>query len=204
MRIRLDGFHVIFNGPSQVGKTTLGSMLVEASGAEAVEFKERLVSVVLALMNVTRSQWDEWYEDDKDKKRPQLLMRSCRGAQQLVSEKMIKPALGAGFFGSVAASDASYHQKGTVYLDGGFDSELAEVVRAHSADRVIVIRLHGNCGKGYEKKDCRPTDTRHYLQKESHPKVGFIDIDNSGQINTVFRLMEKEIDDRMDIIRGAI
>lgn len=204
MRSRLNGFHIIFNGPPQVGKTTLGSMLVEASGAEAVEFKERLVSVVLALMDVSRSSWDQWYEDDKEKGRPQLLGHSCRGVQQLVAEKMIKPALGSGFFGAVAAADASYHPKGTVYLDGGFDSELNEIARVHPRDRIIVVRVHGNGDKSYESTQDRPKDTRAYLQEADHPQIRFIDIDNSGQVNTVFSILQIEIENAMDVLRGAI
>jgi hypothetical protein len=201
---RLDGFHIFFNGPPQVGKTTLGLMLVEASSAEGVEFKKRLVEIILAMTAVTADQWDIWYAEGKEKIRPELFNYSCRGIQQVVAEKMIKPSLGLDFFGKAGVRDTELNKHGTVYLDGGFKEELDSILEVHRHDRVIVIQLSGNGGKSFVATTERGADTRYYLDPKDYPQVSFLSVVNDGQINTVYQIMEMQIERQMDVLRGAI
>lgn len=173
---KLGGYVVIFNGPPRSGKDTLAKYLCGATLAVPRAFKTQLVSIALTIAGVSREEWGDWYEMDKEAPRDELWGHSCRSFLILISEDMIKPHLSPSYFGEIEAKSMAGNQLylseyGAVYSDSGFNEELSKVVEAVGADRVIVVQLHrqGTTFNG---------DSRKYLDRDQFPGVVFLQQQN--------------------------
>ncbi len=189
----LAGIHIAFNAPPSAGKDTLVAMLVDATHASAFEFKAQVINLCLALTGLGQGQWEEWYREDKELVRPQLLGHSCRSLQILIAETFIKPNFGQGYFAESVCRESMRAVNGAAYSDLGFNEELAVVANKAPGNSVIVVRVFRD-GYSYEATEKRAKDSRYYINPDDYPDVVFIDVHNEeGKPRESFQLMFDEI-----------
>lgn len=172
---------VIFNGPPRVGKDTLSRLIVPyLSGPVRITcFKEKLYDATFTRLLpefqlfAPRDWWgSEKYDDLKDDPLAKLVMQdgfegTARECLIHVSEDIIKPAFGAGYFGEMMADTLKPGYN--IISDGGFGPELDPVIEA--ADYVVVVRLYKT---GYTFAG----DSRNYIDIDiegAHPDLSFTD-----------------------------
>ena len=158
---------LILNGPPGIGKDTLANMLCEVAPVIRGEFKHFLY--------VEAAQWIQDYVKDAEnittaivkarnenrelKELPWFLELSVRRILQIVSEDVVKPAIGKDYFGRIAAKYWYGKHIHHVISDGGFSEEVNAVCDKFGAENVTVIRLKAP-GFTFE------TDSRKYLMRD--------------------------------------
>jgi len=158
---------LILNGPPGIGKDTLANMLCEVAPVIRGEFKhflyveaaEWMQEHVKSAENITTAIVKARNENRELKELPWFLELSVRRILQIVSEDVVKPALGKDYFGRVAAK--YWYGKYTHHIisDGGFSEEVNAVCDKFGAENVTVIRLKAP-GFTFE------TDSRKYLMQD--------------------------------------
>ncbi len=175
---------LIFNAPPRSGKDTLGRLIPHyLPGAVRHDcFKEALydatyVRLEQAFKEFTPRHWWGSAEYDALKDDSDALLALTDGFEGTareclihVSEDIIKPRYGDGYFGEVMAD--KLRTGWTVITDGGFGPELEPVYKA--SDYCIVVRLSRD---GFDFSG----DSRNYIAKGDWPLVHFIDLDITGQ-----------------------
>lgn len=181
---------VIFNAPPSAGKDTAAALMDKYLGSDEVNlcsFKKTLVELAIKLSGLSERQWADIYTRElKDVADYRLQVQgipvSPRRYLIWISEEVIKPVFGDGFFGREAGNQLDQH-KINAFSDGGFAPELDELMwrSAQLEDffcypEVAVARIH--------REGCTfANDSRGYLQEEdiAFPQhVKFVDIYNDG------------------------
>jgi len=158
---------LILNGPPGIGKDTLANMLCEVAPVIRGEFKhflyveaaEWIQEHVKSAENITTAIVKARNENRELKELPWFLELSVRRILQIVSEDVVKPALGKDYFGRVAAEYWYGKYIHHVISDGGFSEEVNAVCDKFGAENVTVIRLKAP-GFTFE------TDSRKYLMRD--------------------------------------
>lgn len=175
---------IILNGPPDSGKdAAIKGILneVEVDGWYHQMFKTPLYEITAAIYRIPLDTFVEWATDRELKERPTSALNGLSPRQALieVSEEVIKPYYGKGYFGEAAAMDVKStptHPNGTyiMFSDGGFVEEAIPVFDVVGRENSLVIRLHRE-GRTYEG------DSRRYLQPEDfNREVEFVDVDNDS------------------------
>jgi hypothetical protein len=180
MSLELAGKVVVFNGPPRSGKDTLAAFIRGATQAKPMEFKRKLIELALMISGVSSSDWEFWYQEDKEQPRNDLGGHSCRSFLIMVSEEMIKPHMGSDYFGLAAANELEMYLPGhgVVFTDSGFPAELQCVVNVVGAENVIVVQLMRD-GTDFSG------DSRVYLSPRDFPEVTFLSQNNNGPAEEV-------------------
>ena len=158
---------LILNGPPGIGKDTLANMLCEVAPIIRGEFKHFLYveaaqwiqDHVKGAENITTAIVKARNENRDLKELPWFLELSVRRILQIVSEDVVKPAMGKDYFGRVAAEYWYGKHIHHVISDGGFSEEVNAVCDKFGAENVTVIRLKAP-GFTFE------TDSRKYLMQD--------------------------------------
>jgi len=158
---------LILNGPPGIGKDTLANMLCEVAPVIRGEFKhflyveaaEWIQEHVKSAENITTAIVKARNENRELKELPWFLELSVRRILQIVSEEVVKPAMGKDYFGRVAAEYWYGKYIHHVISDGGFSEEVNAVCDKFGAENVTVIRLKAP-GFTFE------TDSRKYLMRD--------------------------------------
>lgn len=184
MSLELAGKVVVFNGPPRSGKDTLAAFIRGATQAKPMEFKRKLIELALMISGVSPSDWEFWYQQDKEEPHNDLGGHSCRSFLIMVSEEMIKPHMGGDYFGLAAATELEMYLPGhgVVFTDSGFPAELQCVVNVAGAENVIVVQLMRD-GTDFSG------DSRAYLSVDDFPSVKFIALRNNGPAEEVAALL---------------
>lgn len=171
---------VVFNGPPRSGKDTLAAFIRGVTKAKPMEFKRKLIELALMISGVSSSDWEFWYQKDKEQPHNDLGGHSCRSFLIMVSEEMIKPHMGSDYFGLAAANELEMYLPGhgVVFTDSGFSAELQCVVNVAGAENVIVVQLQRD-GTDFSK------DSRVYLSPRDFPEVTFLAQNNNGPAEEV-------------------
>jgi hypothetical protein len=159
---------VILNAPPCAGKDTLADVLCDLKYTQddlnftKAEFKGALYSIASAVSGVRRSEVVRLCQHRvlKDTLQvPAFDGRTPREYLIFISETLIKPTMGAAYFGRAVVQSIRNIQPGTdvVFSDGGFPAEIPPLVEEFNG-HVVVIRLHR---PGYTFAG----DSRTYLDK---------------------------------------
>lgn len=150
---------VILNAPPASGKDTIGGILADWHGWEALSFKKPMFDLAKSLLGEDKyAQFLELYNDRSTKDKPTSL---CGGLSPRdffihISEKMCKPLFGEQYFGERFLELVS-DKVTTVVTDGGFPQEVRPMLDA--GHKVVIVRLFRN---GYEFSN----DSRRYLTEQ--------------------------------------
>lgn len=133
---------IIFNGPPGSGKDEACSYLTCQHGFKHLSFKYQLFIEAIKYYNVSKEWFMFGYQDRNTKEQPEVLLngKSRREALIHVSEDIIKPKYGKGFFGKQAAKQIN-SVNDYCFSDGGFIEELQEIINTIGAKNVTVIQL---------------------------------------------------------------
>lgn len=136
---------VLLCGPPGSGKDESARLLVHSlQNACHKEMKSALHACVMQHFNISPELWRQLCEREH-KETPQVCLggRSPRQAQIYVSEQLIKPTYGDGYFALKALEDFE-SGKINVVSDSGFSVE-ADVMCSHlGAENVLIVRLSRN------------------------------------------------------------
>lgn len=175
---------VVLNGPIGVGKDTLALALQNTrAGIELMALKDALFTDTAKYFGVPRAEFIARHNDRNLKELPwwRLILAnkkatgealSTRQALIHVSESVIKPRFGLGYYGKCAgqvASLAHHFGKLPVFTDGGFNEEAIAMVEAAGPEaRLLVVRLH--------RPGCSfAGDSRDYIAAE-HPRICYAEV----------------------------
>lgn len=165
---------IVLNGPPGVGKDTIARAMKEMLGATTqLEFKAQLFTELSLWSGVSVHELKARNSNRALKELPWDKLNGLSVRQGLihVSEDIIKPRYGDGYFGVAAASraEAVIETGGVpVFSDGGFNVEIQALASAVGPDvPVLVVRLHRD-GCTYDG------DSRSYITL-SHPSVHLVD-----------------------------
>ena len=165
---------IVLNGPPGVGKDTIARAMTEMLGAPVkLEFKTQLFTELALWSGVPVHELIARNSDRSLKEVPwdKLKGLSVRQALIHVSEDIIKPRYGAGYFGTAAAARAEQVIEAggvPVFSDGGFNVEIQALASAVGPDvPVLVVRMHRD-GCSFDG------DSRSYITL-SHPSVHLVD-----------------------------
>jgi hypothetical protein len=173
---------ILLNGPPGAGKDTAGKILKQhwprmSPPLEVGKFSRRLKESVHADFGYPSLPHD-YFEDCKD--RPLALFNgmSPREAYIFKSETMVKPNLGAEFYGRIFLRDMwMEYRRGvrTVAItDSGFISEVAPLADVIGPENILLIHIRAEMrGKTFAG------DSRSYLQLQN---VETLDISNNATI----------------------
>lgn len=168
---------IIFNAPPRAGKDTLARLIPEylPGPVQQTCFKEALYDETYARVQqqfrnfVPRKWWGSAdYDDLKDDEYAQIALTdgfegTARQCLIHVSEDIIKPTHGEGYFGERVADRLL--PGCNILTDGGFGPELEPIIAA--SDHVLVIQL--------ERPGCSfAGDSRRYIDPAQYPSLRFI------------------------------
>jgi hypothetical protein len=153
---------VILNGPPGCGKDTIAEILEAAYCYTKVAFKDILYKETADHYDFPVEALIQLCTDRESKETPQPFLggRSPRGALQHVSERIIKPAKGKGYFGEQLALTCAAIPGDCVVSDGGFVEEVLPLLATFTNIRIVRLYREG-C-------DFRE-DTREYLWQNKFP-----------------------------------
>lgn len=176
----LQGKVVLLNAPPNTGKDFAAEYLNKATAAHVFEFKSTIFNIAIAMTGLSREEYFEIYNNRELKELPhqKFLGKSPRGLNIWISENVMKPEFGEGYFGkAVVPAVMDNLHKGVVFSDSGFPQEASEVCKyLERPSDLVVVRFTRN-GATFEG------DSRDYLKEEDLPKgVRFFDTDNDGDI----------------------
>jgi len=166
---------IIMNGPPGVGKDTLTDIMVDRISAIKNEFKKALYKETAKYYNFDLDLFiylatSREYKDNLKSPFSIHTGMTPRKALIYVSENVIKPLHGNGYFGERAADNL---EEGiNVFSDGGgWYDELLPVIK--EADNTVIFRLHRE-GFTFEG------DSRHYysdnIPESVKDKIKIVDI----------------------------
>ena len=175
----LRGFPVVFiNGPPRAGKDTAANALAaQIGGAHVMRFAESVKRGTNALFGLPPDTPTDAFEHCKEAPTPVFLGMTPRQAYIMFSQKMVKPATTADFFGRVFTQrlrDLAFrHPHGMVVVpDSGFVAEMEPVVYATGRDAAMLIRVHADA------RGCSfASDSRSFVTANG---VHTVDLTNDG------------------------
>lgn len=132
---------IVTNGPPASGKDAACEYLKDR-GFVHIEFKEALFEDVINYFDVSKEWFFNGYTREQKNVREEFLGgMSRREALIFVSEEVVKPSLGDGYYGKVA-SDKMLNGVDYCISDGGFVEELSHIINKFSRDDIVVVRLY--------------------------------------------------------------
>lgn len=156
---------IILNAPPGAGKDTIGELIEKWAKKHVVHmsFKAQMFDIARAMLGARNYEaFIEAYNDRNRKERPLKFLngKSPRQFMIWISEDVIKPQFGNGYFGKRFSDDAKGCEYPIICTDGGFPDEVtALILRGHT---VKLCRLHRD---GYTFEG----DSRNYI----HLPVGW-------------------------------
>lgn len=186
---------LVLNGPPGAGKDTIGSLLTH-HGYEIASFKDPMWAVAREVLGPTL--YEEFFirygtRDLKENPWDAINGLSPRQLFIKISEDWVKPLMGDGHFGYLAADKASERleelqsfdrNKGLVFTDGGFGPEIHDLGLIPGAV-VLVIRLYRD---GYTFEG----DSRSYMD-ESFLDVHLTDGNPQEAVDTILESIHERI-----------
>ena len=176
----LCGKVIILNSPPAAGKNALADALTERTGASHKAMKDKLYILTDALFGLSEGTTERLNDDREQKERRhpfyvisterfndlQLYMKTgygyltpsipddgcmitVREALIYVSELVVKPSFGSAYFGKELACNVDL-ESGTVVSDGGFSSEIQEVVNKVGKENVYVVQFTREGASSFE------------------------------------------------------
>lgn len=150
---------IILNAPPHAGKDTIGNLVKDESPVplRMLSFKQPMFEIALAMLGPKRyADFLLAYNDRSQKEKPQSFLsgKSPRQFMIWISEDVIKPRFGNGYFGKRFAEIAEQSDIPVICTDGGFPDEVIELIRA--GHEVKLCRLH-RTGYTFE------SDSRDYI-----------------------------------------
>lgn len=136
---------VLLNAPPLAGKDTVADKFVlRRDDVRQRRFKDALMRITACIYSLEPSELESINNDRSIKEKPIEAFngRSCRQALIHVSEVVIKPNFGKGYFGKISAD--SIPQDGNelyMFSDSGFSEEVVPIVKKFGADNVAIIKL---------------------------------------------------------------
>lgn len=167
----------LLNGPPGCGKDTAGAMLANMLEGCTLKFAESLKEATHRMLagfvgnGIVPFDWDA-YEDCKDAPNPDFFGVTPRQMYIAVSEKLLKPLLGHGFFGREMALriGALWDAGSVVITDCGFQEEVDALRDALPDAKYHLVRLR--------RKGCDfSADSRGYIH---NPGGTLAEIANDG------------------------
>lgn len=155
---------ILLNGPKESGKDTLARLVNERADYVHMEFKARLYEIGAKMAGLPLGDYIWLCVDRSAKEAPTPLLGGKSPREHLiwVSEGVIKPLCGEGYFGLHLADKVAFEidmfGEGAVVSDSGFLEELIPIVGLDESYHVNVhvVRLH--------KEGCSfAGDSRDYL-----------------------------------------
>lgn len=136
---------IILNAPPGAGKDTIGSLVKDESPVplRLLSFKQPMFEIALAMLGPGKyREFLTAYNDREQKEKPHDFLNgmSCRQFMIWISEEVIKPRFGNGYFGKRFAEEAERSDIPVICTDGGFHDEVIELIRG--GHEVKVCRLH--------------------------------------------------------------
>lgn len=145
---------ILLNGPPRSGKDFIAKALVRTSVTESgghsaslrwvrYAFADQLKRMTHRLYDINDLGRADFFEDKKDESCPEFYGLTPRQAYIAVSEKLIKPTHGDGFFGEVLSKKIALgHPTAQVVVpDSGFPGE-AETLALHSGREIYKVDIH--------------------------------------------------------------
>lgn len=155
---------IVLNAPPGAGKDTIGKMVSFYSPGEQcrlISFKQPMFEIALAILGKEKyNRFILAYDDREQKEKPHDFLNgmTCREFMIWISEDVIKPRFGNGYFGKRFAEEAERSDIPVICTDGGFPDEIIELIRG--GHEVKVCRLHR---QGYTFQG----DSRDYIRISS-------------------------------------
>lgn len=174
---------VFINGPKRSGKDSLGHLLQEETDLTCSIDKAAhpLYNAIQELFGLSPDEWEDMYENAKEKPHRALEWMSPREAMIWLSETVVKPTFDSSFFGKSLArrilskEDVPFH----IITDAGFTDEIEVCVNMLPINQydVYMIRL---CREGTSFEG----DSRHYIDPSlaGIPHDHFDIIPNKGSL----------------------
>lgn len=133
---------IVFNGPPGSGKDEAASYFKENLGFSSLSFKDQLFKETINHFKVDTNWFMEDYDNREIKEKPCEVLNglSRREALIYVSEEIIKPIKGKGYFGESVAQCIE-EDKHYVISDSGFVEELKPIVEKVGAENVVIIQI---------------------------------------------------------------
>ncbi len=151
---------VILNGPAGCGKDTIADILHKEYDFLHHAMKTSLVVAAAAIAGIPIGQMHSLLHRNTKDNYNHYLGMSPRNWLIEVSENIIKPQFGSGFFGSREAircqREIAAGNQSIVYSDGGFPEELQAMATVLGEDNILLVRLRRD---GYTFDG----DSRNYL-----------------------------------------
>lgn len=136
---------IVLNAPPGAGKDTIGKMVSYYAPEQPrmLAFKQPMFDIAKAILGAHRFKMFMAAYNDRSRKEQAhsfLMGMTCREFMIWISEDVIKPRFGSGYFGKMFAEMAEASEIPVICTDGGFPDEIIELVRR--GHEVKVCRLH--------------------------------------------------------------
>lgn len=136
---------IVLNAPPHAGKDTIGGLVKDYSPVplRMMSFKQPMFDIACAMLgSANYRKFLAAYNDRSQKEKPHDFLNgmTCREFMIWISEEVIKPRFGNGYFGKAFAAEAELSDIPVICTDGGFPDEIIELIRA--GHEVKVCRLH--------------------------------------------------------------
>jgi hypothetical protein len=202
---------IVLNAPAGAGKDTLANEIQRRTGFQHLRFKTHLYECAATLFNINLHFFVKLAVDEKLKEVPIKMLEvgmdsffsicnitksnrafttsngkvpiSPREALIFVSECVIKPNMGEDYFGRMAAISTKTSVMGSVFSDGGFQSEVKCLTEEVGEENLYIVQF----SRG-DKIDFRG-DSRDWLR--GYGKVNIFGTTNNGE---VYEIVDKIID----------
>lgn len=165
---------ILLNGPPGCGKDELATRLLSGNtGAAPQSFKEPLIRLTAELYGIPYLCFGEMCRDRnlKETKSDRLDGKTPREALIHTSEKVVKPSLGATFFGARAANRLT-REKVNIFSDSGFDQEVIPLADLVGYGNILLVQILG--------RGSFSNDSRSYLSTNKHENI--ITVHNDGTL----------------------
>jgi hypothetical protein len=135
---------IVLNCPPRSGKDTIAEEFVKRDGFTMLSFKSRLIEIALLISNVSKSEWDERYIDQKDVPWERLGGLSQRQYLIKISEDWVKPIHGKTYFGKIIAENSEEYDF-CILPDGGFEEEIKPLYEKYGKNLLILQWSRTGC-----------------------------------------------------------
>ena len=134
---------IILNGPPNSGKDTIADIMVAECGYTKHQMKDTLYAETAAYFQCSPEAFIKVAMDRNDKERPFSMLNGLTPREALihVSETVIKPTYGKGYFGRAQAQVCfDRNSQKAVFSDGGFKEEVVPLLGIF--ETVVIFHLH--------------------------------------------------------------
>lgn len=159
---------IVLNAPPHAGKDTIGGLVKDYSPVplRLLSFKQPMFDIACAMLGPSNyRKFLAAYNDRSQKEKPHAFLNgmSCREFMIWISEDVIKPRFGNGYFGKAFAQEAESSDIPVICTDGGFPDEIIELIRG--GHEVKVCRLHrpGYTFEGDSRDYIRISDAKDHV-----------------------------------------